>query len=127
MTLNSEVIVKTKFSPNADTGFAKTSRIFTVWLVLLSQCDYFSMKISFKYFEQLLSAISAFHKIDIVHRDLKLQNILVTNTFQLKIADFGLSSIVNKQNLQNETMYNVGTKYYRAPELLEDSNDINLN
>ena len=76
---------------------------------LLNQCDYFSLRISFAYFLQLLSAINQCHKKNIVHRDLKLQNILVTTTFQLKIADFGLASIMNKDNEKNETMYNVGT------------------
>ena len=92
--------------------------------LLLKQCDHFSLRISFKYFLQLLSAINQCHKMNIVHRDLKLQNILLSNTFQLKIADFGLSSILNHDdndniNGKNETVYNVGTRFYRSPELLE--------
>ena len=86
---------------------------------LLNQCDHFSLRISFKYFLQLLSSINTCHKLNIVHRDLKLKNILIDDTFQLKVADFGLASIVNSKNSKNETMYNVGTPKYRAPELLE--------
>ena len=89
---------------------------------LLNQCDYFSLRISFKYFLQLLSAISTCHKMDIVHRDLKLSNILISDTFQLKIADFGLASIVG------DKIYNVGTPMYKSPELIEGYNsnyDIN--
>ena len=85
---------------------------------LLKQCDHFSLRISLKYFLQLLSAINSCHKMNIVHRDIKLQNIFVTNTFQLKIGDFGLSSIVNnsKDDENEEEIYSVGTPYYRAPE-----------
>ena len=87
--------------------------------LLLKQCDYLPMKIAFKYFLQLLNAIKHCYKRNIVHRDLKLANILVSDTFQSKVADFGLASIVNSKNSKNETMYNVGTPLYRAPELLE--------
>ena len=91
---------------------------------LLNQCDYFSLRISFKYFFQLLCATATCHKLNIVHRDLKLKNILISDTFQLKIADFGLSSITG------DKIFNVGTPMYKSPELIEsytskyDINDI---
>ena len=87
---------------------------------LLNQLDHFSMRISFKYFTQILDAISTCHKMNIVHRDLKLQNILISDTFQLKVADFGLASIVDNKNY--DTIYNVGTPMYKSPELLENTN-----
>ena len=90
--------------------------------LLLKQCDHLPMKIAFKYFLQLLNAIKHCHKKNIVHRDLKLTNILVSDTFQLKVADFGLAAIVNNENVKTETMYKVGTRGYRAPELLEPGN-----
>ena len=40
---------------------------------------------------QLLSGLDFLHTNRIVHRDLKPQNILVSSTGQLKLADFGLS------------------------------------
>ena len=79
------------------------------------------MRISFKYFSQLLDAINTCHKINIAHRDLKLQNILISDTFQLKVADFGLASIVDNKNDQ---IYNVGTPMYKSPELLEQNNSL---
>ena len=87
---------------------------------LLKQSDFFSMRISFKYFTQLLSAINTCHKMNIVHRDLKLQNILISDTFQLKVADFGLASIVDSKNY--DKIYNVGTPMYKSPELIEGKN-----
>ena len=91
---------------------------------LLNQCDFFSMRISFRYFTQLLSAIQACHKMNIVHRDLKLQNILISDTFQLKVADFGLASIVDFTN--EDQIYNVGTPMYKSPELLERNSSYDI-
>jgi serine/threonine protein kinase len=43
-----------------------------------------------KYFRQLISAIDHFHQAKVVHRDLKLENILLTENMDLLITDFGL-------------------------------------
>ena len=80
------------------------------------------MKISFKCFTQLLSAVHTCHKMDIVHRDLKLQNILISDTFQLKVTDFGLAPIVD--NKTSDKIYNVGTPIYKSLELIEGHNAI---
>ena len=43
-----------------------------------------------KYFRQLISAIDHFHLASVVHRDLKLENILLSQDKNLLITDFGL-------------------------------------
>ena len=50
-----------------------------------------------------------------VHRDLKLENILVDNGLQLKIADFGFATY---KKISKLTSYR-GTKTYMAPEIKE--------
>lgn len=69
--------------------------------------------------EQLLSAVGYLHKVGILHRDLKLENILVdTNEddyFQIKIIDFGASNFF-KKNMSLKLK--IGTPYYIAPEVL---------
>lgn len=53
------------------------------------------------------------HYNDIVHRDIKPQNILVDGKGKFKIADFGVSSLVCEQGLVDDTQ---GTYHFMAPE-----------
>ena len=43
------------------------------------------------YVRGILQALVELHKKNIAHRDLKLANILITDDYQLKLADFGFS------------------------------------
>jgi len=54
----------------------------------------------------------------ILHRDLKSHNLLVDETFKVKISDFGLSKIVEKMN---STMTSCGTAAWAAPEILKNN------
>lgn len=51
----------------------------------------------------------------IVHRDLKPDNVLVTADYSCKIADFGLSKMIQKYS---KTMTTSGTPHYLAPEAI---------
>ena len=65
------------------------------------------------YFIQLLSAVDHCHRHGIVHRDIKLENILMVNN-TLKLCDFGYSSQVG--NFDWKMI--IGTPAYLAPETL---------
>ena len=65
------------------------------------------------YFHQLIDGLEHIHSLGIAHLDLKLENLLVGKDYQLKIADFDTSQIVNE-----EKCLSYGTKDYRAPEIL---------
>jgi serine/threonine protein kinase len=66
---------------------------------------------------QLLCAVQFLHTNNIIHRDLKLSNLLYTNDGTLKLADFGMSRTLPICEEQALTM-KVVSLWYRAPELL---------
>eukprot|EP00752_Nemacystus_decipiens_P017568 g15743.t1 len=68
------------------------------------------------YFRQMLSALEMCHSTGIAHRDIKPENILLDDNFQLRMADFGLSSIMEDENGVCYT--ECGTRSYMAPEVL---------
>jgi serine/threonine protein kinase len=65
---------------------------------------------------QLLNGMAHCHMQGFLHRDVKPHNILVTDTLQLKIADFGLSR--NFSLPIPIFTHEVVTLWYRAPEIL---------
>lgn len=64
---------------------------------------------------QLFSAINHCHANGVIHRDIKHENIMITDTNQIRLIDFGLSRIKPKKLLIHER---VGTAFYMAPEVL---------
>merc|ERR1719174_1378363 len=77
-------------------------------------------------FRQLLEALKYLHEHKYVHRDLKSSNILITDRFCVKLADFGLARSIsspifsNSRDCEstNEFTNKVVTLWYRPPELL---------
>ncbi|KAM6141424.1 cyclin-dependent kinase 6 isoform 2-T2 [Phoenicopterus ruber ruber] len=67
---------------------------------------------------QLFRGLDFLHSHRVVHRDLKPQNILVTSSGQIKLADFGLARIYSFQMALTSV---VVTLWYRAPEVLLQS------
>jgi polo-like kinase 1 len=70
------------------------------------------------YMLQMTKALQYIHRHSIVHRDLKLGNILVGESMQLKMCDFGLSTRISYQGEKKRTV--CGTPNYIAPEILEE-------
>lgn len=73
---------------------------------------------------QILSGLEFLHKNNIIHRDIKLSNILVKkkdNTLCIKISDFGCSKIMDGEILTPIPSENdLGTFFYISPELLNN-------
>lgn len=68
-----------------------------------------------KFARQIGSALEYCHHNNIVHRDLKIENILISNSGNIKIIDFGLSNLYSP--LRHLSTF-CGSLYFAAPELL---------
>ncbi|XP_076857213.1 NUAK family SNF1-like kinase 2 [Brachyhypopomus gauderio] len=67
------------------------------------------------FFRQIVSAVHYCHRNGIVHRDLKLENILLDSNMDVKIADFGLSNLFRRgEYLQTYC----GSPLYASPEIV---------
>lgn len=66
---------------------------------------------------QILSGLQHAHKLNILHRDIKAENILVTSDDHIKILDFGIAKIATKEGLTVAGDL-LGTVEYMAPEQL---------
>ncbi|KAG9000149.1 serine/threonine-protein kinase KIN2 [Tulasnella sp. JGI-2019a] len=72
-------------------------------------------RVARKFARQIGSALEYCHKNSVVHRDLKIENILISQTGNIKIIDFGLSNLWNPQSHLSTFC---GSLYFAAPELL---------
>ena len=69
-------------------------------------------------FKQLIEGLKYIHKKKVVHRDIKLDNILIDLTNTIKICDFGVSRYYSKDELMFE---HCGTPAYISPEIFENN------
>ena len=68
---------------------------------------------------QIIQAVRYLHDFGIVHRDLKLENVMMSDSSNMgkpKIVDFGLAKIIGPQETADEPF---GTLGYVAPEVLK--------
>jgi len=66
---------------------------------------------------ELATVLHYLHGFHVIHRDLKPQNIMITNNGDLKLLDFGISKVSNATFTQTKTTS--GTLAYMAPETFD--------
>lgn len=70
-----------------------------------------------RYVDEVLSVLGAAHAQNIVHRDIKLDNVFVLNTGHVKVLDFGIARLRNSQHaVQTKIGSMLGTLPYMPPE-----------
>ena len=68
-----------------------------------------------KIFRQILSGIEYCHKLNVTHRDVKMENVLIDDSLNIKIIDFGFS--ICTAPAQRLKIF-CGTPSYMAPEIV---------
>ena len=80
-----------------------------------------SEKISKFLFKQIILGLQHIHSHNIVHRDVKLENILIDLNNTIKICDFGIGRVLSNPD---DLLYDqCGTPMYMAPEILFSSKE----
>ncbi len=70
---------------------------------------------AFAVMEQVLSGLAAAHRLGLVHRDVKPENVLISRTGEVKVADFGLVTASAQAGASSAGMI-MGTVAYLSPE-----------
>jgi 5'-AMP-activated protein kinase catalytic alpha subunit len=71
-----------------------------------------------RYFQQLISAVDFCHSRGVYHRDLKPENLLLDENDNLKVSDFGLSTLSESKCRDGLLHTTCGTPAYVAPEVI---------
>jgi mitogen-activated protein kinase 15 len=75
---------------------------------------------------QIISGLKCLHQVGILHRDIKPANILINySSCKTVICDFNLSRVMGQMDVEAPMTQDVVTRWYKAPELLNDKLMVN--
>eukprot|EP01088_Endostelium_zonatum_P009787 TRINITY_DN230_c1_g1_i1.p1 TRINITY_DN230_c1_g1~~TRINITY_DN230_c1_g1_i1.p1 ORF type:complete len:409 (-),score=93.73 TRINITY_DN230_c1_g1_i1:80-1306(-) len=89
---------------------------------ILEQFDYCQMNEKHMAWvcKETLQGLKYIHSLHRIHRDIKSDNMLISHTGDVKIADFGYAAQLTQKKVKRNTI--VGTPYWMAPELIRGQN-----
>jgi serine/threonine protein kinase len=83
---------------------------------MLDKKDKLEIKTALRYFRQVLSALEFAHRHLVIHRDIRPSNILINEEDNVKVTDFGTSTLLNERHYATTK---IGSPPYMAPEQFE--------
>jgi serine/threonine-protein kinase len=83
---------------------------------ILDKSSALEIKAALKYFRQILSALAFAHQKSVIHRDIRPSNIMINLDDDVKIADFGTSTLMQEKQFATTK---IGSPPYMAPEQFE--------
>ena len=75
--------------------------------------------LALEYLESISCALASAHNDGLLHRDVKPENVLISDRGRIKVADFGLSRAIGAQTMSIDNGQLMGTPSYIPPELVE--------
>ena len=91
------------------------------YLAALNSGSGVSVKQAIEWTEKIVQGLKVAHDKNIIHRDIKAENIMLTRSGQLKIMDFGLAKLRSQSSLTRAGS-SLGTLSYMSPEQAQGLN-----
>jgi serine/threonine protein kinase len=79
-----------------------------------------SLSVKYRIALDVVSGLAQLHEKNIIHRDLKSLNILLSDSLRAKICDFGLAKVKSEITSTSQSKGMVGTLGWAAPELFDE-------
>lgn len=79
--------------------------------------QYFNEDLIVDWFAQICLAVQYVHQRNIIHRDIKTQNVFLNSNGNAKLGDFGIAKILGSSDDLCKT--SIGTPYYISPEICQ--------